>query len=104
MVNSMYAILSAHLQRLYPKVSSACFIDDVKIWAMGLFSSGLEKAFNELVAYDTAVGFSRTKVDFDTTFLLARKTKRKQKNSCGVSGSKYQGRQLRNHFLGLPPC
>jgi len=62
-----------------------------------LFSSDLEKAFNELVAYDTAVG---QKVNFDKTFLLARK-QRKQKNSCGVSGSKYQGRQLRNH-LGLP--
>ena len=73
MVNSMYAILSAHLQRLYPKVSSACFIDDVKIWAKGLFSSDLEKAFNELVAYDTAVG---QKVNFDKTFLLARKTKK----------------------------
>ena len=73
MVNSMYAILSAHLQRLYPKVSSACFIDDVKIWAKGLFSSDLEKAFNELVAHDTAVG---QKVNFDKTFLLARKTKK----------------------------
>ena len=73
MVNSMYAILSAHLQRLYPKVSSACFIDDVKIWAKGLFSSDLEKAFNELVAYDTAVG---QKVNFDKAFLLARKTKK----------------------------
>jgi len=77
MVNSMYAILSAHLQRLYPKVSSACFIDDVKIWAMGLFSSGLEKAFNELVAYDTAVGFSRTKSRLRHDIPASQKNKKK---------------------------
>ena len=67
MANSMYAILSAHLKRLYYcRVSSACFIGDVKIWAKGLYSPDLEKAFNEFVAYDTAVG---QKVNFDKTFL-----------------------------------
>ena len=72
MVNGLAAVLTKRLRTVAPNVSSAVFVDDLKIWTKCTFSHDLQRAFDAISTFDTAVGQS---INFHKTALLAKKSK-----------------------------
>ena len=56
MVNVVYSVFAAHVQRIVPNVSFRSFIDDAKMWTAKEAVDDLARAFDDVDAFDQDIG------------------------------------------------
>ena len=75
MVNSIFSVLMAHLNKICPQIQATTFIDDIKIWAKRENIGMLQSALAETVEFDRLTG---QLISEEKTTVVSRREKQRR--------------------------